>query len=234
MSEAITKTTPTRRRRGVSNSDIARADAWLIGLCEEFMAIDEEDDRLWQSSEKARERLRARTAARSLELLNTIFVTPATAPLGLVAKAKIAAKLVSRDNTGQPFYRDRPLNSLATDILTQAPEAQGDGELLAAAAAFHKFTAEDVAYWKAIGEEDDRDNKHWNAWNADGGLWTRLYAATRRTCELPAKTPEGLRAKAGVVEALIIEHHGPEERGDWDEAVEAAMSLVRDLVGAAA
>jgi hypothetical protein len=152
----------------------------------------------------------------------------------LVAKAKIAAKLVSRNNNGEPFYRDRPLNSLATDILAQAPEAQGDADLLAAAAAFHKLTAEDVAYWKAIGEEDDRDNKHWNACNADGGLWTRLYAATRRACELPAKTPEGLRAKASVVQALIIEHHGTEECGVWDEAVDAAMSLVRDLVGVAA
>jgi hypothetical protein len=117
--------------------------------------------------------------------------------------------------------------------MSAAQSQELDGELLAAAAAFHKLTAVDVAYWKAIGEEDDRDNKHWNACNAEDGLWTRLYAATTSVRDLPAKTPEGLRAKATVVEALIIENHSA-ETDNWGDEIRAAMSLIRDLVGVAA
>jgi hypothetical protein len=128
MSEAITKTTPTRRRRGVSKSDSAHADAWLVELCEEFTAIDEERARVGlhghavpgSRDDLAYERLCNRTARRVAALFSTIFATPATTPQGLAAKAKIAAKLVSRNNNGEPFYRDRPLNSLAADILSQA------------------------------------------------------------------------------------------------------------------
>ena len=36
------------------------------------------------------------------------------------------------------------------------------------------------------------------------------------------------------MEALIIEQNGPEERGDWNEDIDLAMSLVRDLMGAGA
>jgi hypothetical protein len=109
----------------------------------------------------------------------------------------------------------------------KAPEA--DAELLAAAADFHKLTAEDVAFWNSV--EQDLDNKHWDACNAEGGLWTRLYAATDRVIELSAMTLDGMRAKASVVKALIIEQNGPEERGHWNEDTHAAMSLIRDLVG---
>jgi hypothetical protein len=244
MSEAALKPTPTRRRRGVSKSDSASAhgDAWLISLCDEYAAIEEEHARLWRSGEEmkpespeavALERLCDRTAERSRELLSTILATPATTPQGLTSKARIASKLVSRESNGEPFWRDRPLNSVVTDILAQAAKAQElDGELLAAAADFHKFTAEDRAFWEAVGVEADQDNR--NACNAEDGIWTRLFAATGRVRDLPAKTLAGFRAKASVVEALIIEQNGPEERGDWNEDIDLAMSLVRDLMGAAA
>jgi hypothetical protein len=217
MSEAITKTTAPRRGREVSKSDTAHTDAGLINLCDEFLAIDEEHARQRKAAEGgARERLCERTAARSRELLRTIFATPATTPQSLGAKAKIASKLVSRDNYGVPLDRDCPLNSLATDILAQAAKAQEpDGELLAAAADFHRMRAEDKAFWNVT--EDDPGNKHADAFNQPDGLWTRIGYAIQRVSDLSAATPEGLRAKASVLEEIIRQEHRAQLEADCED-----------------
>ena len=107
-----------------------------------------------------------------------------------------------------------------------------DGELLQAAADFHRLRAQDKAFWKTL--SDDPGNVIWDQHNAPDGRWTRIDEAADRVAELPAKTPEGLRAKATVVEALMIEHHGEQlEEGCEDEQVRLAMSLACDVLGKA-
>jgi hypothetical protein len=218
--EAVQKDTPSR-------------DAWLINLCDEFLAIDEEHTRLRKAAEGgARERFCGRTAARSRELLSAIFGGHAK-PLGLAAKAKIASKLVSRDVGGQPDERDRPLDSLATDILALAAKDQGpDGELLAAAVDFHRMRAEDKAFWEVT--KDDPGNKHADAFNQPDGLWVRISGAVQRVSNFAATTPEGLVAKASVLEEIIRQEHRAQLEADCeDEEIMVALSLLRDVLGRA-
>lgn len=56
------------------------------------------------------------------------------------------------------------------------------------------------------------------------GLMPRFHAAVARAAALPAMTPEGLRAKAGVVAGYL--------RNDANSA-DIALSLARDLLGSA-
>jgi hypothetical protein len=107
---------------------------------------------------------------------------------------------------------------------------ESDGELLAAAADFHRMRAEDKAFWKVT--KDDPGNKHADAFNAPDGLWVRTSGAVQRVSDLAAATPEELRAKASVLEDLIREHHGRQlEEGCEDEEIMVALSLVRDVLG---
>jgi hypothetical protein len=80
-----------------------------------------------------------------------------------------------------------------------------DRELLAAAGDFHRMRAEDKAFWKVT--KVDPGNKHADAFNLPDGLWTRIGGAVQRVSNLPATTPEGLRAKATVLEEMIRQQH---------------------------
>jgi hypothetical protein len=91
---------------------------------------------------------------------------------------------------------------------------------------------EDKAFWKAT--KDDPGNKHADASNAPDGLWTRIGVAIQRVSNLIAATPEGLRAKASVLEEIIRQEHRRQlEEGCEDEEIMVALSLVRDLLGRA-
>ncbi len=108
-----------------------------------------------------------------------------------------------------------------------------DRELLAAAGDFHRMRAEDKAFWKVT--KDDPGNKHADAFNQPDGLWTRIGGAVQRVSNLPAVTPEGLRAKATVLEEMIRQQHSTQlEEGCEDEEIMVALSLVRDVLGRAA
>ena len=107
-----------------------------------------------------------------------------------------------------------------------------DRELLAAAGDFHRMRAEDKAFWKVT--KVDPGNKHADAFNLPDGLWTRIGGAVQRVSNLPATTPEGLRAKATVLEEMIRQQHSPQlEEGCEDEEIMVALSLVCDLLGRA-
>jgi hypothetical protein len=112
----------------------------------------------------------------------------------------------------------------------KAPEA--DAELLETAASYHRMREEDRAFWASVREEDDADNKMWDAHNAPDGLWTRINNTVDRVAELPASTPAGRKAKASVLDDLIREQHSSQiEANCTDQDVTVAMSLIRDLVG---
>jgi hypothetical protein len=107
-----------------------------------------------------------------------------------------------------------------------------DRELLRGAGDFHRMRAEDIAFWKVT--KDDPGNKHADAFNQPDGLWTRIGGAVQRVSDLPAVTPEGLRAKATVLEEMIRQQHSTQlEEGCEDEEIMVALSLVRDVLGRA-
>jgi hypothetical protein len=120
MQEAKRKTTPE-----IVAADTSR-DAWLIDCCEEWRAIEAEDDRLYKltgdgipgSPERAAySRFVVRVRDRRHELEATIFFTRALTLEGLRAKAAVILKRTMRDAAGDPVPEDRASASLAQDIL---------------------------------------------------------------------------------------------------------------------
>ena len=136
--------------------------------------------------------------------------------------------------------RDAAAGGLAMLVLAaaaagSAKAAELDGELLQAAADFHRLRAADKAAWAALPGDKTLEDERWDWCNSEEGDWTLVDAACERVRQLPARTPEGLRAKAGVAQALLFEHHKPAiEEGCEDEEVAVAMSLCRDILGGAA
>ncbi len=106
-----------------------------------------------------------------------------------------------------------------------------DGQLIGAAADFHRLRAESKAFWsgsEALGRE--AEERMWD--DCDAGLWRLTDGAMALVAKLPARTPEGLRAKASVAQALFLEHHGGQiEEGCEDEEIKVSLSLVRDILG---
>jgi hypothetical protein len=121
-------------------------------------------------------------------------------------------------------------NPLPLDVveLDQHP----DGALLQAAAAFHRLREEDSRAWKAIPDDKDLTQAHWDWCNSEKGYWTLIDSACERVRQLPARTLEGLRAKALVAETLLLEHHGTQIAENCEgEEIYVAMSLARDILG---
>jgi hypothetical protein len=107
-----------------------------------------------------------------------------------------------------------------------------DGELLQAAADFHRLRAKDLAAWSALPADKALEHARWDWCNSDEGDWTLTDAACERVQQLPARTPEGIRAKARVAQTLLLEHHGPLiEEDAAGEEIAVAMSLVQDILG---
>jgi len=105
-------------------------DAWLIELCREWTELNAETDRLYipaadtfQGSPEwaIHDRFVARTGDRWSELKRTIFATRPKTMAGLIAKAKVAEKGLSRDNNEELAEPNEPLTSLVLDILEGVP-----------------------------------------------------------------------------------------------------------------
>jgi hypothetical protein len=121
---------------------------------------------------------------------------------------------------------------LAAAAAGSAKAQELDGELLQAAADFHRLRAKDRAAWSALPNIKAWEEARWDWCNSEEGDWTLIDAAIDRIKELPARTPEGVRAKAGVAQALLFENNKPSiEEGCEDEEVAVAMSLCRDILG---
>ena len=127
--------------------------------------------------------------------------------------------------------RDAAAGGLAMLVLAAtaagADKAQElDGKLLALCDEFHANRTETDAIWK--------DNSP-----LDGGpaaarseaLSDRYHELREELAELPAKTPEGIAAKARVI---LTEFQGEDDANFWgqyDARGALALSLARDLLG---
>ena len=129
----------------------------------------------------------------------------------------------------------RQLFGSGAALLLMAPVASGkaaelDGELLAVCAEFdaleRQLNAMHTGGANAIADHDERDA-------AQRPLQERQSDLLDRMCELPARTPEGVLAKARSLDLWDkgqIEENGTAD-GYWDERMLA--SLMRDLLGRA-
>jgi hypothetical protein len=147
--------------------------------------------------------------------------------------------IISGTTPRNPSRRDIAAGGIAMLVLAAAAAGvdkaeELDGELLQAAADFHRLRAKDKAAWATLPRDAAVERARWDWCNSEEGDWTLTDAATRRVSDLPARTPEGLRAKARVAQALLLEHHGSLiEEDAADEEIAVAMSLVQDILGRA-
>ena len=136
--------------------------------------------------------------------------------------------------------RDAAAGGLAMLVLAAAAAGSAkaeelDGELLARCTEFQAVEAEMDHIWETLGDRlmAERDAHP---------LAQRETEASGRYCELreiiadmPARTPEGLQAKARVV---LSEFRGEDNSSDfpgqYDPRGALALSLARDLIGRAA
>ena len=129
--------------------------------------------------------------------------------------------------------RDAAAGGLAMLVLAAAAAGSAkaeelDGELLALCREFHVNRQEIDAYWDiqppAIGSPDaDRSR----------ALVDRYHCLREELAALPARTPEGLQAKARI---LLSEFEGEDDEnypGQYDPRGALALSLARDLIGRA-
>jgi hypothetical protein len=111
--------------------------------------------------------------------------------------------------------------------------AELDGELIASADEYHRLVAQDRAARANVRNEGvEAEQNYCDEAEAESGIWNRINDATDRVIMLPAATPEGLRAKASVLEQMMVEQHGEQiDEGRLDEDVALAWSLVCDITG---
>lgn len=108
---------------------------------------------------------------------------------------------------------------LAAAAAGQAKAAELDGELLALEAEFHRHSAEaDKQFHLSTRCDDPAEQAAEAAMKRAGHAWDRM-------AELPARTPEGLRAKATAIEAYLPEYY-PD-----DDVPRLVASLLRDIMG---
>ena len=110
--------------------------------------------------------------------------------------------------------------SAAVAAASQSPDA----ELLTCCAEARAIDLRSIACCDVV--EDLRgDDPRWKAaYDEAGREMPRFHALVARAAELPARTPEGLRAKAEL--ALSYLHTG-------DNDPEIALSVARDVLGSA-
>jgi hypothetical protein len=104
----------------------------------------------------------------------------------------------------------------------------GDAALIRAVREFHHLRAVDATLGACIQHTDDEET-NLILWAYGDEIWPARAASVNRVASLKARTHRGLKAKASVVEALLLEKHGECTPGgrDGDEFA-LALSLVRD------
>ena len=101
--------------------------------------------------------------------------------------------------------------------------AELDAELLACCAEAEVINARSAAICDAVEHLPSTDPRWDQAYEEARGMAQSYHATVARAAVLPARTPEGLQAKAGLV-FLYLEHGNDPE---------IALSLARDLMGRA-
>jgi hypothetical protein len=105
-----------------------------------------------------------------------------------------------------------------------------DAQLLAAVDDFQRLTAEGQVWNARIKAEPDGNAGEEMMKGPAEKVWKAAYDSANRVACLPARTLEGMRAKASVAEVLLLEHHGRAiDEGIGDEEIVVALSLARDL-----
>jgi hypothetical protein len=119
---------------------------------------------------------------------------------------------------------------LAATAAGSAQAAELDGELLSSAAEWRRLVAQDKATWRSLEDEETAAGQaYWDEAAASGGIWDRIHDAAERVMARPATTPEGIRAKASVLQQMLREHQI--EEGCANEEIRVALSLVSDIMG---
>ena len=108
--------------------------------------------------------------------------------------------------------------ALAMAARRPAMATGADGPLLALVAQWHVLQREADAFPHA----DDGSN-----WPAFSDLLGRQSAVGRQIASTPARTREGLEAKAQLLRTL----HGQMTEGDTDPIAQHTLGLLRDLLG---
>jgi hypothetical protein len=129
--------------------------------------------------------------------------------------------------------RDAAAGGLAMLVLAAAAAGQAkaqelDGELLAISQEFHENRIEIDAIWDDEMPEDGTPEARRSSILID-----RYEEIRERLAELPARTPEGIRAKARVILAEFVGEDGKEYPNSHDPRGALALSLARDVLGSA-
>jgi hypothetical protein len=132
--------------------------------------------------------------------------------------------------------RDAAAGGIAMLVLAAAAAGQAkaeelDGELLALCREFHANRQEIDAIWDSY--EEKPANNGDPRLNRDGDLCDRYLYIREKLAAMPARTPEGIRAKARVI---LYEFHGEDSEkypGQYNPRGALVLSLARDLMGRA-
>lgn len=121
---------------------------------------------------------------------------------------------------------------LAGDSVRTYADAAGDTDLLIACADFHVMATQYQAAERELRAVDDTEGD-WLLQRCEEELWPAYFAKLEAIIAMPARTPEGLRAKAGVLRVALAATIGAQNDAaravQWEPHERLAWSLVQDL-----
>jgi hypothetical protein len=235
---------------------VASPDARLIALCAEYQRQEAEYRRLSTLPDIVNVSDEAVAADDQLQdhlvryraLMDEIAGLPATTPAGLQAKSRAVQTFYAFDGgrPGTTFAQDYPIQRMTWSLITDAEgirqplpmlpptPADADAALIARCAECVRLDAEYERAAVAIDilTSDPRHGtpEHLAAEAAFEAVFDQEHAAIDRAAALPARTREGLAAKA---RALLTYYHGDVPEDDVP-CGRLLASLLNDLAGGGA